>query len=517
MRSELITLQSEPKAGHPATKGSAAGERDAGFFSPDDPVARWAVRRNLSLEKVSLAALALIVAMGLLLRLYCLGAKNLWLDEMWSLVIARLPVSSILWSARNQDPNAGLYNLLLHFWIRMGQSEAVIRALSLVCGVAVIPVLYLLGKRLFHRSVGLLAALLIAINLFHIQYSQEARAYSLVVMLVSLSSLFFVRYLEERTASDWILYVLASALAVYAHIFAILVLASQATALLLMRRREVPWKGLIAAFAATGAGTLPLAILLYERTRAPFVAFNWIPRPTVRRVFDVFYSLVGNAAYYGIEIRHSIAGRTLLLFYVVVCLGSVVFAVRAYMSPNRSREAWPVGFLLVWLFLPIAIVLGFSILFQPWFINRYLLVSLPALVLLAASGIHLLRPKWLGISAFVIILVAEFAGFPEFYRYRLAYQEWKPATDYLVAHQHPGDVAVFCVAHGRLLFEYYRDKDHPGQESGLDLVYPDLKNETTDPRALSYFPPMNTDLIDSIIEKHRRVWLVLYPEDGHQM
>jgi len=43
---------------------------------------------------------------GLVLRLYCLGAKNLWLDEMWSVVVARMPLQSVLWTARTQDPNS---------------------------------------------------------------------------------------------------------------------------------------------------------------------------------------------------------------------------------------------------------------------------------------------------------------------------------------------------------------------------------------------------------------------------
>ena len=107
------------------------------------------------------------------------------------------------------------------------QSEVAIRSSALVCGVALIPVIYLLGKQFFHKSIGLLAAALVAVNLFHIQYSQEARAYSLVVLLVSLSSLFLARYLGRPSFGSWIGYVLATTLAMYAHIFAVLVIGTQ--------------------------------------------------------------------------------------------------------------------------------------------------------------------------------------------------------------------------------------------------------------------------------------------------
>jgi len=462
----------------------------------------------------ALAILGGVTLAGLVLRLYCLGAKNLWLDEMWSVVVARMPLYSVLWSARTQDPNAALYNICLHFWMWLGQSEAAVRAFSLVCGVALIPVMYLLGSQLFQRSVGLLASALTSVNLFHIQYSQEARAYSLVVLLVGLSSLFFVRYVEKGALWSWVGYVLASVLAVYAHIFAILVLAAHVASLVFLRRRNVPWKGLISAAVATGLGILPLGMLVFERTRSPFVVFKWIPQPTVRRVYDLFYSLAGNANYYGIEIRHNIANKALFAIYCVVCLVTLSLAIRSWLSAKPSAETWRQGLLFVWLFLPIAVVLGFSILVQSWFINRYLLICLPALVLIAAQGVGALRPSWLAVTAFATILITSFAGLPQYYRYRIQYQEWKATTDYIVSHQRPGDGAVFCVAHGRLLFEYYRDKDHlPTQSSGLDLAYPDLKNQDTDPRALSYFPPLSDDQISAMVVQHQRVWFVLYPDD----
>lgn len=454
-----------------------------------------------------------VVVCGFLLRVYCLGAKNLWLDEMWSVVVARMPLHSVLWSIQNQDPNGALYDLLLHFWMSFGQSEAAIRSSALVCGVALIPVMYLLGKQFFNKSVGLIAAALVAVNLFHIQYSQEARAYSLVVLLVSLSSLFLARYFERPSWGSWVGYVLASTLAMYAHIFAVLVIGAQCASLLFLPRRAMPWKGLFGAALTSGLGALPLAVLVLQRMRAPFVALNWIPRPSVRRVYDLFYSLAGNANYYGIEIKHTIAGRLLLAMYGLACLATLLIAIRLWIAKRQSHETWGIVFLLAWLLLPVTIVLVFSILFQSWFLNRYLLICLPALLLLTAKAVFEIRVPWLRGLAIAALLLAGLAGLPQYYSYRMAYQEWKDATDYIVTNERPGDGAMFCVAHGRLLFEYYRDKNHSNQAGDLDLVYPDLKNETTDPRALSYFPPLSSEQLNAIMSQHRRVWFVLYPDD----
>src|ERR1700760_1253392 len=95
----------------------------------------------------------------------------------------------LLW---RREANMSLYYLLLRGWIHLGSSETWIRALSVFFALAPLPVIYLLGKRLFSRRAGMVACVLMAVNAFHIRYSQEARAYTLVVLLVALASLFFM-------------------------------------------------------------------------------------------------------------------------------------------------------------------------------------------------------------------------------------------------------------------------------------------------------------------------------------
>ena len=115
-----------------------------------------------------------IVALSLGLRLLFLSQKSLWLDEAWSIGISRMHWKSMWWSAIHQDPNMSVYQCLLHAWMHISQSEFWIRALSVLFGVSSIPAIYVLGTYILNRSTGLIASLLLAINLFHIQYSQEA-------------------------------------------------------------------------------------------------------------------------------------------------------------------------------------------------------------------------------------------------------------------------------------------------------------------------------------------------------
>lgn len=458
-----------------------------------------------------------IVLVGLFLRLWGLGQKSIWLDEIWSITVARMPLHSVIWSIRNQDPNASLYYLLLHYWIALGQSEFIVRLMSALAGAATIAIFYALGEHLFNKRVGLIASLLLAVNLYHIQYSQEARSYSLVVLLVSLSSFLFVKAIERHGKKYLAPYVLVSALAVYAHVFGILVIAAQCASLILLQLHQVPWKRLAAAMVATGALVLPAAILLYERTKVPFVKLSWVPPPSIRRVYDLLYAFAGNASYYGVEIGKAPGGKILLLIVFGAWIAGSWFAIRTLWLQGRSLASWKAGLLLCWAFLPISINLIVSLGPQSMFLTRYMLVSLPAFSLLAAVGIDRLNSQYAVTAVLVLIVAIQMAGVPQYQAYRSDYKEWSSATDYMFSNSRPGDGAIFALAHGRLLFQYYDEQHHHGTRPNFQIAYPDLENETVDPVVLTYYPPVRDGLLESLAAKYDRVWLVLYPDDTAPM
>ena len=77
-----------------------------------------------------------------------------------------------------------LYYALAWVWTQVtGTGEFGLRSLSALAGVATVPVAYLLGAELRGRRAGLMAAALVAVNPMLLWYSQEARAYALLVLL----------------------------------------------------------------------------------------------------------------------------------------------------------------------------------------------------------------------------------------------------------------------------------------------------------------------------------------------
>ncbi len=145
-----------------------------------------------------------ILILAALLRLLHLGRESLWWDEALTVAIVRLDWEAFWKVLSHSEANMGLYFCLLRLWVNLGESEFVLRSLSALTGVLGVGLVYVLGKRLFDTKVGLIGAALLATNSFHIQYSQEARAYSLMVLLTALSSLFFLRAIEHSSRNEWV-------------------------------------------------------------------------------------------------------------------------------------------------------------------------------------------------------------------------------------------------------------------------------------------------------------------------
>ena len=120
-------------------------------------------------------------------------------------------------------------------------------------------------------------------------YSQEARAYILLVLLGTLSFLFFLRALRGRSRRDLIWWAVSSALALSTHYFAVFLLLPEALWLLRSRvgaPRE-RWAA-IGGVGVVGAALVPLAFYQAHRGHA-----SWISDiPLANRVGDLLKAFV---------------------------------------------------------------------------------------------------------------------------------------------------------------------------------------------------------------------------------
>jgi hypothetical protein len=202
-----------------------------------------------------------ITLAGAVLRFALIGDKSLWLDESFSSWIANLPLDQLWRTTLQIDTHPPLYYTLLHLWIGPDSSEAALRSLSALFSTATVPVLYLVGREVGGRRLGLLVAGLQAVSPLHVWYAQQGRMYAMLTFFAAVALLCLVRLLvgghSRRTVLlCWAGFVVATVLVMFSHNTGVLLPATVAVfvALVAAARAVVAWRQRSDADATTPLG-----------------------------------------------------------------------------------------------------------------------------------------------------------------------------------------------------------------------------------------------------------------------
>ena len=242
-------------------------------------VDKWSSATKNWVEQHPFAALvALETLLALALGLLFLGDKSFWLDEATTARLVELDWASLRSELGDTQTNQALYFIALKIWAGIGgEGEFWLRSFSALSAAAAIPAIALLGRSLFSARVGAIAGLLLALNPVFLTYAQEARGYSLLLLLVTLSSYAFVRLVTRPTTGIAVAFVALSALAAYTHFFAILVTVAQFCSLLMLRRTSVRWTLLAQSSVALGILLLPIVAVSLR----PNGNLDWVAEPSI--------------------------------------------------------------------------------------------------------------------------------------------------------------------------------------------------------------------------------------------
>ena len=138
-----------------------------------------------------------------------------------------------------------------------GHGEFAVRLPSVVAGTLVIPVLYELGRELYDRRTGLIAAAFAAASPLLVWYSQEVRMYTFATLFGLLAVLMQLRAIRNGTMGNWAGYILATAALLWSHYFGLLLIGVQQLIFVLViiqrRRSKEPVKPLALGFAFSAA------------------------------------------------------------------------------------------------------------------------------------------------------------------------------------------------------------------------------------------------------------------------
>ena len=354
------------------------GAREAELFGPKGRVPRRGepdTTRSTALWillGVTLGALALRLAVP----------RGIWLDEAISIHQAHLSFHDLFENLQYGDRHPPLHHVVLWLTVKaFGDGELAVRMPSIIAGTLAIPALYLLGRELYDRRTGLVAAAFGAASPLLIWYSQEARMYAFVELFGLLALWTQLRAIRNPSMGNWAAYILATAALLWSHYFGLLLIGVQQAiwvGILIHRRRTgEPNRAMALGFAYSLAvlaiQLVPLITFAQKQFDSTSAAFG-SPSGTYDSLS--FYAVVSNMAwalwgYHPDSITELLAaGWPLLLLLSLLLLGR-----------GGSRQTI---ILAVAAITPIVRLVFVAFYDRELFEVRYFLVAIPLLFLLIA-------------------------------------------------------------------------------------------------------------------------------------
>jgi 4-amino-4-deoxy-L-arabinose transferase-like glycosyltransferase len=400
------------------------------------------------------------------------------------------------------EANMALYYVLLRGWLHLGDSEVWLQSLSVLFGVLTIPVVFVLGRRFLNREVGLVAAAILAVHNFHIEHSEQLRSYSLLPLLVVLSTYIFLALLDTPHRKDlWVLYVLCSALAIYAQVFAVFVIGAQWMALRPGTIKRLGILKLLVAAVSITVLVIPIFLVMVLRDSGQL---DWVPRLSLEGILNAIWGIVGGEI---LSLQNPHGASLLLLLYVMSWVFAVwgIFRAGQTVTEQQPSSSTTLSVLGCSFLYPVVAMIAISFI-KPILYPRYLLMCTPAAVLVTSQGIVTLsqwRPRVgrpLAAALLASIIALSVVGANKFdASLATSGLDWRGVTKYIVEHGKARDGVVFYSFSGRWAWDYYhRRYAESTQASGTPNPI-DLRS-------------LNRSSIEDCTTRYQRVWLVLHEE-----
>lgn len=197
----------------------------AGFFWKTENAAKPKIESE-KISRSTLIILILLTFFGLVLRLWNLNS-DLWVDEVYTLIdFVRIPFAESLTSFPSQNQHL-LYTITAHASIEIfGESAWALRLPAVLFGVAGIPALFLLCRKLLGEKEAILAAALMTVSYHHVWFSQNARGYTGLLFFTILATWLWFEALEKTEWLWWIGYAASIVFGMWVHMTMAFVVAA---------------------------------------------------------------------------------------------------------------------------------------------------------------------------------------------------------------------------------------------------------------------------------------------------
>jgi 4-amino-4-deoxy-L-arabinose transferase-like glycosyltransferase len=407
-----------------------------------------------------------IIALGALLRFTTLGQQSFWLDEAATRALVGHSLRHVFSMQSNGfavEDTPPLYYALAWLWSQIGGlSEIGLRSFSALTGTLTIPVMWAIGRRASSERVGLIAALLTAVNPLLWWYSQEARSYSLMVLLSALWLLALLMALERPTDRRIAAWGILGAVCLATHYFALFVILPGAAWLLttLYRAGTLNRRKVILALGPLLVVGLELSrVALYEAISN--ASYNgWIAR-SGSLLYRLEHIGADDVLGYGSSTHDLLGGGSVALATV-----GLVLALRA---SRRERSTLKLPLMLV--VCAVAVPTLVALAGRDYVDTRNLTLTWPELALIAATGFGCTRARRIGALLAVGLAVLGIACiWAVIDNPRVQRPDWRGAARALGSATTTRAIVSYQLARGALSPYMSQLTEYPQQRAGVQEV-----------------------------------------------
>lgn len=447
-------------------------------------------------KKIIYTLLLIIILIGGFLRIYRLGSQSMWTDEVSGVIISQKDLVKIIKDYDDQPP---LYYVLTHLFLKVYKSDFMARFPAAIFGILAIYIFFRVTNSMFNVKTGLIASFLLSISLYHIYYSQEARAYTTLIFF-TVSSLYFLwQAVPNNKYNYWLGFICTTVLGLYSHYMFSFVLFTNVLIyfiLFYIKYKKMDNKSFKAFITANYRFLLSMFVIL-------ILSILWIKG--FRHLSS--YRTGGESSIFKFNIDYL---KNVLFRYgagngiPAYIYGFFFFLGMLFQFKKKKIE---ITALLLFLIIPFFVLSAMKSRYS--FHIRYLMFTFPVFLIFVSRGISVLTDlkflnKAIPITAIIIIIAAVAINPLRFY-YRMPARlsDWRGLADYMKNNYRPDTVILIGSSENiKNVAHYYTDKLIAKKMIGIDGGEEKFEALCTENRNKRLWYIADTGGFDCCVEKY---------------
>lgn len=421
--------------------------------------------------------LVIILIIASILRLYKINFQSLWMDEIYTLNITNPQNSfgTVISEVNNREGFPYLYFLLIKIGhIIFGYTPLVARVFSALLGIFSVYAISILGQKLYNKNTGIIAALLLCFSEYAIYISQDARPYSLYLLVVIISYVGLIDFIKEPNKNNAIKFGIIAGILLNTNFFGLVNLLAQFFIVVLffiVTDKEEKLDFVKKSFIAAGIAVLLFLPNIYKLTTLFGVKAPWIPLPAQDSLTLLLKEFLGNS-----EI--TIFFFTPIFTYFLIN----IFNVKKF----KNKKAFTFTILFTWCFTVVAFIFFMSHLSSSLLIPRYFTSLLAPILLILATGFAFIKSsivRSIFLFGLILFMFFNFTVVRGYYKGPNKTQFREAST--LIINKNINNEPVYTSL--KYWFDFYlKDKFIVEEKTSLEAVILEMMQDSTKVKAFWY-------------------------------